>query len=230
MSATDLAIWNVHLMSDPTPTLPLPRGGSNDPSAAPRLPDPGALASMTTRGILDTGEQTQYGLGLFIGKTASGRRRWWHSGGTAGFVSRNAVYPDDRVAITVLTNGEGDGAARIFQALETILIEPETEAAAAAAMAAAGRIFAALQDGRIERDLLSADALAYFTPEAVQNFQMSLGPLGPATSFVQTASGERGGMTMREYRVQTGPKALTVSAFVDKAGKFVQFMVYGQMR
>src|SRR4051794_17885132 len=90
MSAADLARWNLSLVN----------GG---------LLKPASRDAMTTPPQLAGGETARYSLGLAIGKTAAGHSKWSHGGGTAGFVSQNAVYPDDHLGITVLTNGE-DGA------------------------------------------------------------------------------------------------------------------------
>ena len=206
MSASDLARWNLNLL----------RGG---------LLKPASLEAMTTPPKLNNGEATRYALGLGIGKTVAGHRKWSHGGGTAGFVSQNAVYPDDHVAITVLTNGEDGAAGRIHREIERIMLEPVAHAATAAALAAARKIFAGLQAGRVERDLLTPDALAYFTAQVVKDFQASLKPLGTPVAFDETGSAERGGMTIHSYRVRTRLRAISISTFVDSSGKFAQFLV-----
>jgi CubicO group peptidase (beta-lactamase class C family) len=206
MSASDLARWDISLMN----------GG---------LIKPASLEAMTTAAKLNDGKATSYGLGLGIGKTRAGHRKWSHGGGTAGFVSQNAVYPDDHIAITVLTNGEDGAASRIHRELERMLLEPAANAASLAALAYARKILAGLQAGRLERDLLTSDAQAYFTPQAVKDFAQSLKPLGAPTSFTEAGSAERGGMTIRAYRVRTRTKTITISTFVDPSGKFAQFLI-----
>ena len=202
MSASDLARWNLNLLN----------GG---------LLKPESYEEMTTPPKLNSGEATRYALGLSIGKTAAGHRRWAHGGGTSGFVSQNMLYPDDKLAITVLTNGEDGAAGRIHREIERILLEPTVQAASAGAR----KIFEGLQAGRLERDLLTSDALAYFTAQVVKDYQASLKPLGAVTSFAQAGTAERGGMTIRSYRVKTAAKSLTISTFVDPSGKFAQFLI-----
>lgn len=206
MSASDLARWNLNLL----------QGG---------LLKPTSWEAMTTPAKLSNGDPTRYGLGLGIGKTAAGHRRWSHGGGTAGFISQNAVYPDDRLAITVLTNGEDGAASRIHRELERILLEPAAHGASAAALSDARKIFVGLQTGRLERGLLTSDALAYFNPQVVKDFEMSLKDLGVPSAFDETGSAERGGMTIRTYRVKTRSRAISISTFVDPSGKFAQFLV-----
>ena len=206
MSASDLARWNLNLLN----------GG---------LLKPASLEAMTTPPKLNNGNPTRYALGIGIGKTSAGHRKWSHGGGTAGFVSQNAVYPDDHIAITVLTNGEDGAATRIHREIERIMLEPATQASATEALAIARKIFAGLQAGRVERDMLTSDALAYFTPEVVKDFQTSLKPLGAPASFDETNSGERGGMTFRAYHVKTRSRTVSISTFVDPSGKFAQFLI-----
>ncbi len=206
MSASDLARWNLNLLN----------GG---------LLKPSSLEAMTTPPKLNNGEPTRYALGLGIGKMSTGHRRWSHGGGTAGFVSQNAVYPDDRIAITVLTNGEDGAASRIHRELERIMFEPETQAASAAALEKARKIFAGLQAGRVERDLLTSDALAYFAPQVVKDFQASLYPLGAPMAFREMGTAERGGMTVRSYQVKTRTRTVNISTFVEPSGKFAQFLI-----
>jgi D-alanyl-D-alanine carboxypeptidase len=207
MSASDLARWDVNLMN----------GG---------LLKPASLEALTTPAKLNSGNPTGYGLGLGIGKTSTGHRRWAHGGGTAGFISQNVTYPDDHIAIAVLTNGEAGAAGRIHGEIEQIMLEPATNAATTAATDNARKIYDGLAAGRVERGLLSSDAQAYFTPQTVKDFEASLKPLGTPTSFNETRSAERGGMTIRVYQVKTKSKTVVISTFVDPAGKFAQFLIY----
>ena len=66
---------------------------------------------LTTEVVLKSGTGTGYGLGLFLSADSNGHRRWGHSGGAAGFFSYNVTLPDDHMAVTVLTNGQGRAAS-----------------------------------------------------------------------------------------------------------------------
>lgn len=207
MSASNLARWNIALMNG-------------------ALLKPESLQAMTTPATLNNGKPTGYGLGLSIGKAPNGHRKWSHGGGTSGFISANAVYPDDRVAITVLTNGEDGAASRIHRELERMLFDSAASKSASDALATARKIFAALQSGRIEQDLMTTDLQSYFTPQVIADFARSLKPLGAVSSFTETSSGDRGGMTHRSYLVRTRTRAISISTFVDPAtGKFAQFLI-----
>ncbi|MBB3121684.1 serine hydrolase domain-containing protein [Pseudoduganella violacea] len=88
MTATDLARWDIALMH-------------------------GALLNSTSRkaiateNLLSGGTGTNYGLGLFVRMTPEGRLRWDHGGEVSGFRSQNTIFPNDDMAIVVLTNGGG---------------------------------------------------------------------------------------------------------------------------
>ena len=207
MSASDLARWDIGLMNG-------------------ALLQPASYREMTTPAQLNSGEQARYALGLNIGKTSRGHRRWSHGGGTAGFISRNTVFPDDGIAITVLTNGESGAAARIHREIERMLFAPAESEADHQALAAAHRIFGSLQAGKVESELISSDLAAYLTPQVVKDFQQSLKPLGAVTSFTEMDSGLRGGMRFRHFRITTAAgRTLTLNAFVETDGKFAQFLI-----
>lgn len=209
MTASDLAKWDLNLLA----------GG---------LLKPESYLALTTPPKLNNGQPTRYALGLGIDKTSDGHRRWSHSGGTAGFVSQNAVYPDDRMAITVLTNGEDGAASRIYRDIERILLAQsgsKSNAAATSALASAKRLFLGLREGRLEKDLLNSDATAYFTAEVVQDCRNSLRPLGELIRFEQIGAGDRGGMTHRAFRAKTANKTVSISTYFEPGGKIAQFLI-----
>src|SRR5438876_2356765 len=77
----------------------------------------------------------------------------------------------------------------------------------------------------IRRALLASNASFYFRDQALKDFQSSLGPLGAATSFVQTRTALRGGMTYRSYRVTFPNRALRVWTYEMPDGKLEQYQV-----
>lgn len=206
MTAGDLAIWDRALMSG-------------------KVLRPESLREMTSEVLLRGGTGTKYGLGLQLGVTANGGRRWSHGGGTAGFVSRNTVYPDNVASITVLTNGEGSAAETIATRIEELVIGALTDPDAQPALARAKRFFAGLQIGRPDRALMTEDLVAYFTPTAIADYAASLAPLGEPESFKAETRQERGGMTHRAFSVKAGGTSLRISAFVTPDGLFAQFLI-----
>ncbi len=206
MTPSDMALWNISLM--------------NGTVLKPEL-----LRELTTEVHLKNGAGTNYALGLGI-SSVNGRRIWSHGGGTSGFISANTAYPDDRMAITVFTNQDDPAAHAIAHDIEKILIAPAADPKAASTLALVERVYGQLRDGALDRSLLTSDASAYFTPEALADYAASLKPLGTPTSFQQTSATERGGMSYRFYTVETASKKLTISIFVTPNGKLDQFLVY----
>ncbi len=206
MTASDLAKWDLSLMN-----------GS--------LLKPSSLRELTTDVRTKSGVGTGYGLGLGVSVLANGHLRWRHSGGASGFVSMNTTYPDDKVSITVLTNGEGTAASTIARKLEELLLAPAADPDAKDCLERAKKLFAGLQSGHPDAGLMSDDLKFYFTPETVADFAASLGPLGEPTGFSQTSRQDRGGMVERSFSVKTGTRAFNVSTYVLPDGRFAQFLV-----
>ncbi len=84
MPASDLALWNISMI-DRT------------------LLSQASYDAMFTEVKLKDGKGTGYGLGVQVGNR-NGHRYIEHSGEVSGFVAENIVFPDDKVAVTVLTN------------------------------------------------------------------------------------------------------------------------------
>jgi hypothetical protein len=95
----------------------------------------------------------------------------------------------------------------------------------AAAEKRALAIFTGLQDGKLDRSQLTGLCDAYFTPEAVSDFAMSLKPLGTPTSFKQVAEEKRGGMTFRVFNVSFPGRQLHVTVYEMPDGKLEQYLV-----
>ncbi len=171
---------------------------------------------------LANGVGTRYGLGVSL-SLVDGRRLISHGGEVSGFTAENDVYPDDRAAVAVLTNIDAASAAsQIATKVANILFAPTgTESA----LDQARKIFAGLQQGRIDRMLFTSNANAYFTKTALEDFAVTLQPLGTPTEFTQTRQSLRGGMTLRSYRVVFPKKTLRVWTFAMPDGKLEQYMV-----
>ncbi len=206
MTASDLALWDISLING-------------------TILKPASLKALSTEVQLNGGAGSRYALGLDVSTLANGHRRWGHGGGASGFVSRNVTYPDDQMAITVLTNCDAGPAASIAQKIEDLLLAPAADPAAAMALENAKKLYSALTDGHIEKDLLDADLTAYFTPQAIADFSASLKAVGAPTSFVQSSRQDRGGMTHRGFTVKTPLKTLRISAFITPEGRFSQFLI-----
>jgi CubicO group peptidase (beta-lactamase class C family) len=206
MTARDLAKWDVSMIEQ-------------------SILKPQSYREMQTEVRLTSGIGSRYGLGVSLG-TVDGHRMVAHGGEVSGFTARNEVYPDDRVAVVVLTNVDASGLTEAIASKVTTLLFANTDPAAADATAQTRRIFEGLQKGTIDRALFTSNANAYFSDQALRDFASSLGPLGTPKEFVQTRQSLRGGMTSRSYRV-TFPnnKTLRVWTFTMPDGKLEQLQV-----
>lgn len=214
MSASDLARWDIALIDG-------------------TLLKPASRVALVNEARLPNGRSTGYALGLFVDRTEDGRERWHHSGGMVGFISHNVIYPEDGMALVVLTNGPGRAANAARAQLEKFLLALPKDAAAPAAPDAAAdaslaqvrTLFAQLQEGRPDRKLMTGDLSAYFTEEVVADYAASLGPLGTTLGIEPTYTEQRGGMTYRGYRVTAGDRKIGISTYFTANGLLDQFLV-----
>src|SRR5205085_10894052 len=95
-----------------------------------RLLPPASYARMETSVLLENGLSTGYGLGVGVARLAD-HRAVEHGGEVSGFTAENVVFPDDRAAITVLTNLDStDASSSIARRIAPLLFE-KTDAKAA---------------------------------------------------------------------------------------------------
>jgi CubicO group peptidase (beta-lactamase class C family) len=205
MTAADLAKWDQSIIDQ-------------------KVLKPASYKEFETDVLLRNGARAGYGLGVHI-HLQSGRRVLEHDGEVSGFTAQNTIFPDDRVAIIVLTNQDAVSApAQIADEL-TPLMFPGEDAETAAKLKRARTIFAGLQKGAIDRSLLTEDANSYFSEVALNDFASSLAPLGTPEEFSQAEQGLRGGMVLRVYRVRFSQKVLQVWTFEMPDGKLEQYQV-----
>jgi len=197
MTASDLARWDISLMNG-TVLKPL------------------SLQALTTEVRLKNGERTGYALGLGVSKV-DGHRKWSHTGGASGFLSINFTRPDDRIAVTVLSNGETQAYRQIARRIESILVPGSLDIAK--------KIFHDLQQGELDKSLLTGDAISYFSPQVRADFEASLKPLGTPSEFRETESEDRGGMTERMFSIKAGGKTMSLSTYWTPDGKVAQYLI-----
>lgn len=182
---------------------------------------------------LKNGVGTGYGLGIAVGQR-NGRRTLSHSGEVGGFVAANTIYPDDKMAIAVLTNQEASSAASgIAHDVADLLFGGSGASAGSEEAANANKevkaVFAGLQRGELDRSLLSKNCNFYFSEQAIADYRTSLGPLGSPTTFELNTELKRGGMTGRFYDVKwpKGPQ-IRLSTYWMPDGKIEQFLIEPQ--
>ena len=208
MPAQELALWDISVMDQ-------------------KLMKPASYRELETEVLLKNGVGTHYGLGVGVGRQA-GHRALSHSGEVSGFTAQNIVFPDDRVAVAVLTNQDAAGAAGQIAAGIAPLLLATDDPAAPQKLEQARKIFDGLQHGTIDRSLFTDDANSYFSEQALKDFASSLGPLGAAQEFDQVQQGLRGGMTLRVYRIKLGQKTLRAWTYEMPDGKLEQYQVAEQ--
>src|SRR5437868_13095017 len=205
MTASDLAKWDICLIRH-------------------CLLSPQSYRELEREIVLNNGAGTGYALGLDVGMQG-GRFMLEHSGEVSGFTAENIVFPEDSAAIVVLTNQDaGPAASAIANQIAQILFTSEDKLAESRT-AQAKAIFEGLQRGTIQRSLFTSNANFYFSDQALKDFQSSLGPLGAPTSFVQTRTALRGGMTYRNYRVTFPNRTIRVWTYEMPDGKLEQYQV-----
>jgi D-alanyl-D-alanine carboxypeptidase len=205
MTAEDLARWNTSMLNQ-------------------SLLKPASYREMTREVQLTNGLGSRYGLGIAV-TSESGRRALEHGGEVSGFTAENIVYPDDRVAISVLANQDATHiTSDIARDLAPFVFEA-ADPSAAKATTATRAIFEGLQRGTIERSLFTPNCNDYFSEAALADFKSSLGPLGQPSAFTQIAKRLRGGMTLRRYRVTFPREKIIVWTYTMPDGKIEQYQV-----
>jgi len=209
MPAYDLAQWDISIMN-----RSLLSQESYDQMFAPVM--------------LKNGDNSHYALGLFV-RNVDGHLEYEHSGEVSGFVSENVVFPNDKAAIVVLTNQIASSAASgIAHALTPLVLGLNPPGGTApGAEAQAREILIGFQQGKINRSVFTPNCNAYFSPQALGDFQSSLAPLGSPASFRQTNEELRGGMTFREFSVSfaDSPVQVRVTTYTMPDGKLEQYLV-----
>lgn len=203
MPAEDLAKWDISMINQ-------------------TVLKPASYAAMERETVLKNGLGTRYGLGVAV-RTELAQRAIEHGGEVSGFTASNLVFPDSRTAVVVLTNEDAvPASADLAKKIASLLFR---DADAARQEDQSQAIFASLQQGKIDRALLTDNCNSYFTEQALKDFGDSLGPLGTPTEFTQESKSERGGMTFRLFEVHFGLKTLQVLERIMPDGKIEQYQV-----
>jgi len=207
MTASDLALWDQSLLEG-------------------KLLKPASLDELIRPTRLKNGAPVNYGLGMSV-SNASGHPRLQHGGAVSGFVSSNAVWLDQGAALVVLSNMDGsDVPSSVTSQIGPLLLAERQDPQAAQQLEQARRIFNQLQEGQIDRTVLTSDATWYFTPQVLADAAASLKPLGAPQTFEQAGMALRGGMTVRGFQIRLpSGKSLKLTTFSEPDGKFAQYLI-----
>jgi hypothetical protein len=207
MPAYDLAQWDISVMNR-------------------SLLEQKSYDEMFTPVKLKDGSDSHYALGLAVGNL-SGHGYLEHSGEVMGFTSENMVFVKEKLAITVLTNQDAARAAGTIARGVAPLLLGVTSPGASGAEAQARELFENFQRGKIDRGLFTPWCNAYFSEQALEDFQSSLAPLGKPSNVRQVMEELRGGMTFRAFRVEfpNSSRQLTITTYTEPDGKLEQYLV-----
>lgn len=205
MPAEDLAKWDISIMNQ-------------------SLLKPSSYLAFESEVLLKNGLGTRYGLGVDV-SSQFGHRALSHGGEVSGYTAENIVFPDEHVAIVVLTNQDAaEAAGAIARGIAPLLLASD-DPATPEKLAQARKIFEGLQQGRIDRSLFTDNASFYFDQQALQDFAASLGPLGTPEEFAQLHQGLRGGMKLRVYSIKFPKITLRAWTYEMPDGKLEQYQV-----
>jgi CubicO group peptidase (beta-lactamase class C family) len=205
MTPEDLAKWDIAMMEQ-------------------KLLQPSSYRELEREVQLTNGLGTHYGLGVSVGMEG-GHRAVSHGGEVSGFTAENVVFPDERVAVVVLTNQDAvSTSGDIAHGIVPMLFE-HTDPATPQKLEQAKKIFEGLQHGTVDRSLFTENANAYFSEQALKDFASGLEPLGTPQEFVAVRQGLRGGMTLRMYRVKFAGKTLRAWTYEMPDGKLEQYQI-----
>ncbi len=207
MTAHDLALWDISVIEQ-------------------KVLRPDSYRIMQTTMLLKNGVASRYGLGVNVA-TSAGRRLISHGGAVSGYLTANQIYPDERAAIVVFVNiypgAAGPDAQIAVRIAQTIFQRDDADSTKA--LEQTRRIFTELQQGKINREVFSANVNAYFSEQVISDFAASLGPLGAPTEFLASGQSLRGGMTTRTYQIRCGARKFALVTRILPDGKVEQFTI-----
>ena len=82
-----------------------------------------------------------------------------------------------------------------------------------------------MQKGAIDRSLLAPNLNDYFTPEAIKDYETSLGTLGEPLTLRQGGEDLRGGMTFRSFTITYPDRRLRLTTYTYPDGKLEQYLI-----
>jgi CubicO group peptidase (beta-lactamase class C family) len=208
MTAEDLARWDLSVINQ-------------------TVLKPASYREMQSDVLLKNGLDTHYGLGVDV-NSQGGHRAISHGGEVSGFTATNTIFPDDRAAVVVLTNQDAASASGAIAGGIGQLLFATNDPATPAKLEQAKKIFADLQQGKIDRSLFTDNANFYFSEAALKDFQAGLGSLGTPQSFTQASQGLRGGMTLRVYIIRFPQRVLRAWTYEMPDGRLEQYQIAAQ--
>jgi D-alanyl-D-alanine carboxypeptidase len=213
MTPSDLAKWDIAFLNK-------------------RILSAASYADFTREVHLANGDATHYALGLHVGEFDN-IPEISHGGEVSGFLALNEVYPTRDAAVVVLSNQDAiDLIGPVGNEVSHWILGPERRTAGGHASTAeidqVRGILEGLQQGRVDRTLLTSNLNFYFDDTALHDLQSSLSALGRLKDVMRQRESLRGGMTFRAYKAEFEKKTLGVTVYLTPDGHYEQFLVLEQ--
>jgi CubicO group peptidase (beta-lactamase class C family) len=212
MSAADLARWDIALTSG-------------------HVVSPQSFAQMTTPFVLPGGKSTHYGFGLGVG-SVFGRPTTGHDGLVSGFSSENLMFPKDRVAIVLLSNGDNFAYLHAIRAIAAVVYgtnDPQATAPFKPIDEPAGEVSAArneLEDllhGKLDFSRMTPDLVLDLPSYRVAQLKEDGRLLGEPIDFAPSSIDRRPPLTIYRYRVRFRSGLAEYVYSVTDSGQFAGF-------
>jgi D-alanyl-D-alanine carboxypeptidase len=197
-NAPDLALWDVALMHG-------------------ALLDKNSMHALWTAGTGGTGEPTGYAMG-FVPALLAGHREVWHNGlapGAGGYCY-NAIFPDDDLAVIVLSNGysfDGEPERMVARTLAAYDPRAASEISAApssspasgedpAITARAKDWWHRLRSGTVDLSYVDTHFAQSLMPELLASIEASLAGKSEPTGWTYLGSQSVSGAVIYNYRIR----------------------------
>jgi len=189
-------------------------------------------ALMMTPQMSTSGENTGYGLGLFIDKV-NDQPRIGHTGGSFGFTTANFYFPKQKLRIIVLTNNADvpEPGEILVNAIFDDLYPDLANAARRPAPDEDGTVtskvkagFEHLQRGTDDASLFSASLDAKMKTGLAKRMAGQFEPYGAPIAFVFKGRRSDSGKNWSDYLIEFGPgSTLKFSVALDGEAKIISF-------
>ena len=187
-------------------------------------------AAMATPQKTIAGENTGYGLGLFI-DTVNDQTRIGHTGGTYGFTAANFYFPEQKLRIIALTNNADNPEPGEILA-NVVFNDLYPDLARAAAMPAADEDraittkvktgFENLQHGTGDGSVFGASLDAKLKAGLATRMSGQFSPYGAPTAFIFKGRRSDNGKSWSDYLIEFGPgSTLKISIALDSEGRIL---------
>jgi D-alanyl-D-alanine carboxypeptidase len=181
---------------------------------------------MTTPTRLSDGSTRPYGFGWAV-ETVMRHRRIAHGGGTAGFSTLVAIYPDDQLTIVVLSNLGGANVGAIEKRIARTILPalsladaPEIEDPDPPTTTRVHDVITRLLKGEIPEADFSADFAKFMATDDARRVSRELAKQGDLAPLVLIDRKADNGSTVLFYRATLGKSRYLITVTLNDQGKF----------